>query len=192
VGGLPRRANVSIKSQPAGSAHVTLHVESDHFAGIHKLRRICSFSSVEACIARVVHYAVWPGDFFFFFFFLFFSFPPRAAKRRARLIADNHLSVVRIVSAGAQLERARTNGSTQAWILGFVALLPLRTIPWRCDSSGFSTTSSYRESSSVARNRLTLSRGDGQIGITQPSSRGRSILERSNAGKEAGRSTGTQ
>ncbi len=120
---------------------VTLHLESDHLLEFHKLPLDMQFllrlDGVQS--ARVVHYAVWPGEF---------SVPAGLAREEeARLIAEYQSKWREESLSWSELESALTANSVALRI------------------SGLLNYTSYRELFLRAEG-LALSRGDGQeLGI---------------------------
>ena len=138
---------------------VTLHLESDHLLEFHKLPLDMQFllrlDGVQS--ARVVHYAVWPGEF---------SVPAGLAREEeARLIAEYQSKWREESLSWSELESALTAECKQVIDIAGATLAksPDNSVALRI--SGLLNYSSYRELFLRAEG-LTLSRGDGQdLGI---------------------------
>jgi len=138
---------------------VTLHLESDHLLEFHKLPLDMQFllrlNGVQS--ARVVHYAVWPGEF---------SVPAGVAREEeARLIADYQSKWREESLSWSELESALTAECKQVIDIADATLAtsPDNSVALRI--SGLLNYTSYRELFLRAEG-LALSRGDGQeLGI---------------------------
>lgn len=163
---------------------VTLHLESDHLLEFHKLPPDMQFllrlEGVQS--ARVVHYAVWPGEF---------SVPAGAAREEdARLIAEYQSKCREESVSWSELERAVTTECKQVIDIVDASLVTSTDNSVALRISGLLNYASYRELFLRAE-RLTVSRGDGQeLGMTALLKMGEVYWERRN--KETGRSTGNQ
>jgi len=138
---------------------VTLHLESDHLLEFHKLPLDMQFllrlDGVES--ARVVHYAVWPGEF---------SVPSAVAREeQARLVAEYQSKWREESLSWSELESAVTTECKQVIDIADATLAasPDNSVALRI--SGLLNYTSYRELFLRAEG-LSLSRGDGQdLGI---------------------------
>src|ERR1700674_1503720 len=138
---------------------ITLHLESDHLLEFHKLPLDMQFhlrlDGVQS--ARVVHYAVWPGEF---------SAPAGVAREEeARLIAEYQAKWREESLSWSELESALTAECKQVIDIADATLAksPDNSVALRI--SGLLNYTEYRELFLRAE-RLTLSRGDGQdLGI---------------------------
>jgi len=138
---------------------VTLHLESDHLLEFHKLPLDMQFllrlDGVES--ARVVHYAVWPGEF---------SVPAAVSREeQARLVAEYQSKWREESLSWSELESAVTTECKQVIDIADATLAasPDNSVALRI--SGLLNYTSYRELFLRAE-RLSLSRGDGQdLGI---------------------------
>ncbi len=149
------------------------------WAGLHDAQ-IVSIQS-----ARVVHCAVWPGEF---------SVPAGAAREEeARLIAESQSTCREESVSWSELERAVTTECDQVIDIADASRVTSTDNSVALRISGLLNYASYRELFLRAE-RLTLSRGDGQeLGITALLKMGEvywDAFERRN--KEAGRSRGNQ
>src|SRR5229473_7744671 len=149
---------VSIKSGLLERS-VTLHLESDHLLEFHKLPLDMQFllrlDGVES--ARVVHYAVWPGEF---------SVPAAVSREeQARLVAEYQSKWREESLSWSELESAVTTECKQVIDIADATLAtsPDNSVALRI--SGLLNYTAYRELFLRAE-RLTLSRGDGEeLGI---------------------------
>ena len=138
---------------------VTLHLESDHLLEFHKLpldmQFLLQLDGVQS--ARVVHYAVWPGEF---------SVPAAVAREeQARLIAEYQSKWREESLSWSELESAVTMECKQVIDIADATLAasPDNSVALRI--SGLLNYTACRELFLRAE-RLTLSRGDGQeLGI---------------------------
>jgi hypothetical protein len=138
---------------------VTLHLESDHLLEFHKLPLDMQFllrlDGVQS--ARVVHYALWPGEF---------SVPAGVAREEeSRLIAEYQSKWREESLSWSELESALTAECKQVIDIADATLAksPDNSVALRI--SGLLNYTSYRELF-LRTERLTLSRGDGQdLGI---------------------------
>src|SRR5229473_6945939 len=138
---------------------VTLNLESDHLLEFHKLpldmQFLLQLEGVQS--ARVVHYAVWPGEF---------SVPAAVAREeQARLIAEYQSKWREESLSWSELESAVTTECKQVIDIADATLAtsPDNSVALRI--SGLLNYTAYRELFLRAE-RLTLSRGDGQeLGI---------------------------
>src|SRR6266850_4707337 len=140
---------------------LTLHLESDHLLEFHKLpvdmQFLLRLEGVQS--ARVVHYAVWPGEF---------SVPAGVAREEeSRLIAEYQSKWREESLSWSELESALTTECQQVVDISDAALA---TSP---DNSlialritGLLNYTAYRELF-LRSERLTLTRGDGHdLGIS--------------------------
>jgi hypothetical protein len=138
---------------------LTLHLESDHLLEFHRLPLDMQFllrlEGVQS--ARVVHYAVWPGEF---------SVPAGAAREEeARLIAEYQSKCREESLSWSELESAVTTECKQVIDIADATLATPTDNSVALRISGLLNYTSYRELFLRAE-RLTLSRGDGQeLGI---------------------------
>ena len=138
---------------------LTLHLESDHLLEFHKLpvdmQFLLRLEGVQS--ARVVHYAVWPGEF---------SVPAGAAREEeTRMIAEYQSKCREESLSWSELESAVTMECKQVIDIADATLAtsPDNSVALRI--SGLLNYTLYRELFLRAE-RLTLSRGDGQeLGI---------------------------
>jgi hypothetical protein len=138
---------------------ITLHLESDHLLEFHKLPLDMQFllrlDGVQS--ARVVHYAVWPGEF---------SAPAGVAREEeARLIAEYQSKWREESLSWSELESALTAECKQVIDIADATLAksPDNSVALRIN--GLLNYTSYRELFLRAE-QLALSRGDGQeLGI---------------------------
>ncbi len=138
---------------------VTLHLESDHLLEFHKLpldmQFLLQLDGVQS--ARVVHYAVWPGEF---------SVPAAVAREeQARLIAEYQSKWGEESLSWSELESAVTMECKQVIDIADATLAasPDNSVALRI--SGLLNYTSYRELFLRAEG-LSLSRGDRQdLGI---------------------------
>jgi hypothetical protein len=151
---------VSIQSNLLQHA-VTLHLESDHLLEFHKLPLDMQFllrlDGVQS--ARVVHYAVWPGEF---------SVPAGIAREEeARLIAEYQSKWREESLSWSELESAVTTECQQVIDIADATLATSADNSVALRISGLLNYASYRELFLRAE-RLTLTRGDGQdLGIAR-------------------------
>ena len=134
---------------------VTLHLESDHLLEFHKLPLDMQFllrlDGVQS--ARVIHYAVWPGEF---------SVPAGATREEeARLIAEYQSKWREESLSWSELENAVTTECQQVIDIADATLATSADNSVALRISGFLNYASYRELFLRAA-RLTLTRGDGQ------------------------------
>src|SRR6266852_4762340 len=149
---------VSIQTNPLART-VTLHLESDHLLEFHKLPLDMQFllrlDGVQS--ARVVHFALWPGEF---------SIPSGAtAEEQSRLVAEYQSKWREESLSWSELESAVTTECKQVIDIADATLAtsPDNSVALRI--SGLLNYTAYRELFLRAE-RLTLSRGDGQeLGI---------------------------
>src|ERR1700676_3955406 len=138
---------------------VTLHLESDHLLEFHKLPLDMQFllrlEGVQS--ARVVHYAVWPGEF---------SVPAGVAREEeARLIAEYQSKWREESLSWSELESALTAECKQVIDIADATLATSADNSVALRISGLLNYTSYRELFLRAE-QLALSRGDGQdLGI---------------------------
>jgi hypothetical protein len=138
---------------------ITLHLESDHLLEFHKLPLDMQFllrlQGVQS--ARVLHYAVWPGEF---------SVPAGAAREdEARLIAEYQSKWREESLSWSALESAVTVECKQVIDIADATLATSTDNSVALRISGLLNYTEYRELFLRAE-RLTLSRGDGQeLGI---------------------------
>ena len=138
---------------------VTLHLESDHLLEFHKLPLDMQFllrlDGVQS--ARVIHYAVWPGEF---------SVPAGATREEeARLIAEYQSKWREESLSWSELENAVTTECQQVIDIADATLATSADNSVALRISGLLNYASYRELFFRAA-RLTLTRGDGQdLGI---------------------------
>jgi len=138
---------------------VTLHLESDHLLAFHKLPLDMQFllrlEGVQS--ARVVHYAVWPGEF---------SVPAGTAREEeARLIAEYQSKCREESLSWSELESAVTTECKQVIDIVNATLATSADNSVALRISGLLNYTSYRELFLRAE-RFTLSRGDGkELGI---------------------------
>ncbi len=138
---------------------ITLHLESDHLLEFHKLPLDMQFllrlDGVQS--ARVVHFALWPGEF---------SIPSGAtAEEQSRLVAEYQSKWREESLSWSELESAVTTECKQVIDIADATLAtsPDNSVALRI--SGLLNYTAYRELFLRAE-RLTLSRGDGQeLGI---------------------------
>src|SRR5712664_382373 len=138
---------------------ITLHLESDHLLEFHKLPLDMQFllrlDGVQS--ARVVHYALWPGEF---------SIPSGATgEDQSRLVAEYQSKGREESLSWSELESAVTMDFKQVIDIADATLAtsPDNSVALRI--SGLLNYTAYRELFLRAE-RLTLSRGDGQeLGI---------------------------
>jgi hypothetical protein len=140
---------------------VTLDLESDHLLEFHKLPLDMQFllrlDGVQS--ARVVHYAVWPGEF---------SVPAGIAREEeARLIAEYQSKWREESLSWSELESAVTTECQQVIDIADATLATSADNSVALRISGLLNYASYRELFLRAE-RLTLTRGDGQdLGIAR-------------------------
>jgi hypothetical protein len=138
---------------------VTLHLESDHLLEFHKLPPDTQFllrlEGVQS--ARVVHYAVWPGEF---------SVPAGIAREEeAQLIAEYQSKWREESLSWNALESAVTTECQQVIDIADATLATSADNSVALRISGLLNYTAYRELFLRAE-RLTLTRGDGQdLGI---------------------------
>src|ERR1700730_3281386 len=138
---------------------VTLHLESDHLLEFHKLPLDMQFlvrlDGVQS--ARVVHYAVWPGEF---------SVPAGVAREEeARLIAEYQSKWREESLSWSELESVLTMECKQVIDIADATLATSAHDSLALRISGLLNYTEYRELFLRAE-RLTLLRGDGQeLGI---------------------------
>ncbi len=138
---------------------VTLHLESDHLLEFHKLRLDMQFllrlEGVQS--ARVVHYAVWPGEF---------SVPAGVAREEeARLIAGYQSKRREESLSWSALESALSTECKQVIDIADATLATSTDNSVALRIGGLLNYTEYRELFLRAE-RLTLTRGDGQgLGI---------------------------
>jgi hypothetical protein len=138
---------------------VTLHLESDHLLEFQKLPLEMQFllrlDGVQS--ARVVHYAVWPGEF---------SVPAGVAREEeARLIAAYQSKWREESLSWSALESALSMECKQVIDIADAALATSADNSVALRISGLLNYTEYRELFLRAE-RLTLTRGDGQeLGI---------------------------
>ena len=138
---------------------ITLHLESDHLLEFHKLPLDMQFllrlEGVQS--ARVVHYAVWPGEF---------SVPTGVAREEeARLIAEYQSKWREESLSWSELESALTAECKQVIDIADATLATSADNSVALRISGLLNYTSYRELFLRAE-QLALSRGDGQdLGI---------------------------
>jgi hypothetical protein len=138
---------------------ITLHLESDHLLEFHKLPLDMQFllrlQGVQS--ARVVHYAVWPGEF---------SVPAGAAREdEARLIAEYQSKWREESLSWSALESAVTMECKQVIDIADATLATSTDNSVALRISGLLNYTEYHELFLRAE-RLTISRGDGQeLGI---------------------------
>jgi hypothetical protein len=138
---------------------ITLHLESDHLLEFHKLPLDMQFllrlQGVQS--ARVLHYAVWPGEF---------SVPAGAPREdEARLIAEYQSKWREESLSWSALESAVTVECKQVIDIADATLATSTDNSVALRISGLLNYTEYRELFLRAE-RLTLSRGDGQdLGI---------------------------
>jgi hypothetical protein len=138
---------------------VTLHLESDHLLEFHNLpldmQFLLQLDGVQS--ARVLHYAVWPGEF---------SVPAGVAREEeARLIAEYQSKWREESLSWSALESAVTMECKQVLDIADATLATLADNSVALRISGLLNYTEYRELFLRAE-RLTLSRGDGQeLGI---------------------------
>ena len=138
---------------------ITLHLESDHLLEFHKLPLDMQFllrlEGVQS--ARVVHYAVWPGEF---------SVPAGVAREEeARLIAEYQSKWREESLSWSELESALTAECKQVIDIADATLATSADNSVALRISGLLNYTSYRELFLRAE-QLALSRGDGQdLGI---------------------------
>jgi hypothetical protein len=138
---------------------VTLHLESDHLLEFHKLPLDTQFllrlEGVQS--ARVVHYAVWPGEF---------SVPAGIAREEeAQLIAEYQSKWREESLSWNALESAVTTECQQVIDIADATLATSADNSVALRISGLLNYTAYRELFLRAE-RLTLTRGDGQdLGI---------------------------
>jgi len=138
---------------------VTLHLESDHLLEFHNLPLDLQFllrlDGVQS--ARVVHYAVWPGEF---------SVPDGVAhEEQSRLVAEYQSKWREESLSWSELESAITTECKQVIDIADATLAtsPDNSVALRI--SGLLNYTAYRELFLRAE-RLTLTRDDGQeLGI---------------------------
>jgi hypothetical protein len=138
---------------------ITLHLESDHLLEFHKLPLDMQFllrlDGVQS--ARVVHFALWPGEF---------SIPSGAtAEEQSRLVAEYQSKWREESLSWSELESAVTTECKHVIDIADATLAtsPDNSVALRI--SGLLNYTAYRELFLRAE-RLTLSRGDGQeLGI---------------------------
>ena len=138
---------------------VTLHLESDHLLEFHNLPLDLQFllrlDGVQS--ARVVHYAVWPGEF---------SVPDGVAhEEQSRLVAEYQSKWREESLSWSELESAITTECKQVIDIADATLAtsPDNSVALRI--SGLLNYTAYRELFLRAA-RLTLTRDDGQeLGI---------------------------
>ena len=138
---------------------VTLHLESDHLLEFHKLPLDMQFllrlDGVQS--ARVVHYAIWPGEF---------SVPAGLAQEeQSRLVAEYQSKWREESLSWTELESAVTTECKQVIDISDATLVtsPDNSIALRI--SGLLNYTTFRELFLRAE-RLTLTKGDGQeLGI---------------------------
>jgi hypothetical protein len=134
---------------------VTLHLESDHLLEFHKLPLDMQFllrlDGVQS--ARVIHYAVWPGEF---------SVPAGATREEeARLIAEYQSKWREESLSWSELENAVTTECQQVIDIADATLATSADNSVALGISGLLNYATYRELFLRAA-RLTLTRGDGQ------------------------------
>ena len=138
---------------------VTLHLESDHLLEFHKLpldmQFLLQLDGVQS--ARVVHYAVWPGEF---------SVPAAVSREeQARLVAEYQSKWREESLSWSELESAVTTECKQVIDIADATLAASLDSSVALRISGLLNYTSYRELFLRAE-RLSLSRGDGQdLGI---------------------------
>src|SRR6202140_3776851 len=138
---------------------ITLELESDNLFEFHILPLDMQFllrlEGVQS--ARVVHYAVWPGEF---------SVPAGVAREEeARLIAEYQSKWREESLSGSELERALTAECKQVIDIADATLATSADNSVALRISGLLNYTSYRELFLRAE-QLALSRGDGQdLGI---------------------------
>ena len=138
---------------------VTLHLESDHLLEFHKLPLDMQFllrlDGVQS--ARVVHYAVWPGEF---------SVPAGVAREEeSRLIAEYQSKWREESLSWSELESAVTTECQQVIDIADATLATSADNSVALRISGLLNYTSYRELF-LRADRLALTRGDGQdLGI---------------------------
>src|SRR5260370_25608140 len=138
---------------------VTLHLEIDHLREFHKLplgmQFLLGLDGVQS--ARVVHYALWPGEF---------SIPSGAtAEEQSRLVAEYQSKWREESLSWSELESAVTTECKHVIDIADATLAtsPDNSVALRI--SGLLNYTAYRELFLRAE-RLTISRGDGQeLGI---------------------------
>src|ERR1700675_1495976 len=149
---------VSIQSNLLGGT-VSLFLESDHLLEFHKLPLDMQFllrlEGVQS--ARVLHYAVWPGEF---------SVPAGAApEEQARLIAGYQSKWREESLSWSALESALSMECKQVIDIADATLATSADDSLAMRISGLLNYTEYRELFLRAE-RLTLTRGDGQeLGI---------------------------
>jgi hypothetical protein len=140
---------------------VTLHLESDHLLEFHRLPLDMQFllrlEGVQS--ARVIHYAVWPGEF---------SVPSGATREEeARLIAEYQSKWREESLSWTELENAVTTECQQVIDITDATLATSADNSVALRISGLLNYTTYRELFLRAA-RLTLTRGDGQdLGIAE-------------------------
>jgi len=138
---------------------VTLHLESDHLLEFHNLPLDMQFllrlNGVQS--ARVVHYAVWPGEF---------SAPAGVASQEAaRLIAEYQSKWREQSLSWSELENALTTECQQVLDIADATLATAADNSVALRIGGHLNYTEYRELFLRAE-RLSLTRGDGQdLGI---------------------------
>ena len=138
---------------------VTLHLESDHLLEFHNLPLDMQFllrlDGVQS--ARVVHYAVWPGEF---------SAPAGVAPQEAaRLIAEYQSKWREQSLSWTELENALTTECQQVLDIADATLATAADNSVALRIGGHLNYTEYRELFLRAE-RLSLTRGDGQdLGI---------------------------
>jgi hypothetical protein len=149
---------VSIRSNLLERA-ITLHLESDHLLEFHHLPLDMQFllrlEGVQS--ARVVHYAVWPGEF---------SVPAGATpEEQSRLVAEYQSKWREESLSWSELESAVTTECQQVIDIADASLATSADNSVALRISGLLNYTAYRELFLRAE-RLTLTRGDGQdLGI---------------------------
>ena len=138
---------------------LTLHLESDHLLEFHSLPLDMQFllrlDGVQS--ARVVHYAIWPGEF---------AVPAGVSQEEgARLIAQYQSKWREESLSWSELEAAVTTECKQVIDIANATLATAADNSVALRISGLLNYTEYRELFLRAE-RLTLSRGDGQqLGI---------------------------
>src|SRR3989475_12535388 len=134
---------------------VTLHLESDHLLEFHNLPLDMQFllrlDGVQS--ARVVHYAVWPGEF---------SAPAGVAPQEAARLIAGYQSKWREQSLSwTELENALTTECQQVLDIADVTLATAADNSVALRIGGLLNSTEYRALFLPAE-RLTLRHGDGQ------------------------------